>query len=45
MIEVNKDEWVQQEADAVQAVKDQFVGKYVEQSTLDYFEEIGKNYK
>lgn len=45
IIEVNKDEWRQQEADAVQAVKDQFVGKYVEQSTLDYIEEIGKNYK
>ena len=45
IVEVNKDEWRQQEADAVQAVKDQFVGTYVEQSTLDYIEEIGQNYK
>lgn len=43
--EVDKDEWRRLEADAVQSVKDQFVGTYVEQETLDYIESIGEKYR
>lgn len=43
--EVDKDEWRRLEADAVQSVKDQFIGTYVEQETLDYIESIGEKYR
>lgn len=43
--EVDKEEWRELEAGAVQKVKDQFVGTYVEQETLDYIEEIGQKYQ
>jgi tripartite ATP-independent transporter DctP family solute receptor len=43
--EVDKDEWRELEADAVQKVKEQFIGTYVQQKTLDYIEEIGQKYR
>ncbi len=43
--EVNKEDWRRLEADAVQSVKDQFVGTYVDQETLDYIESIGEKYR
>lgn len=45
IIDVDQEEWRELEADAVQAVKDEFVGTYIDQSTLDYIEEIGQKYK
>lgn len=45
VIDIDKAAWREQEADAVQAVKDEFVGTYVDQATLDYIEEIGQKYK
>ena len=43
--EVDKAVWREQEAEAVQAVKDAFVGTYVDQATLDYIAEIGEKYQ
>lgn len=45
VIEVDKEAWSKGEAEAVQAVKDLFVGKYVSQDDLDYIESIGEKYK
>lgn len=43
--EVDKARWREQEAEAVQAVKDQFIGTHVPQETLDYIAELGKKYE
>lgn len=43
--EVDKSQWRELESEAVQAVKDQFVGTYVDQATLDYIAELGEKYQ
>ena len=45
IIDVDKAAWRAEEAEAVKAVKEKFIGKFVEQSTLDYIEKIGEKYK
>ena len=45
VLDIDKAAWREAEAEAVQAVKDQFVGKYVSQDDIDYIAELGKKYQ